>query len=96
MTLIKTIKSKFIRWRDQRRLITIRKLTLKVFRNELPGNVIKHNDKELVVMDIVMSIRKNEIKAVRTPLTSAFTKRQRAAINWQIKLLKKRSENVNS
>lgn len=78
-------KQKRIARRDQRKLVLIRRLIIEVVRAELPGNIILHNGKEKVVQDVVISLRKNELKVQRTLLSNSFTKKQRAALNWKIK-----------
>lgn len=78
--------------RDKRKLVLIRKLIIEVVGNELPGNIILHNGREVVIQDVTVSLRKNNLNVQRTLLGNTFTKRQRAAINWQIKQGLKRTD----
>lgn len=94
MTWIKELKTRYRVWNDNRKLMLIRKLILQVFAKELPGNVIRLKGREFVIEDIVLSLRKNEIKSKRTPLDKFSTRKQRGAIKWQIEQLKRKNEIV--
>lgn len=79
-------------WRDNRRLIKARNLIQKVYKNELPGTIMRIGNTDVIVTDITFSLKNNTVLAKRTKVRDKFTRRQQSAIYWKIKNVKRINE----
>lgn len=89
---LKELKQRLQRWADNRRLIKAKKLIMHVYQKELPGTILLIDGQQMIVTDIVFSLRKNEVKATRSKVKNRFTRRQQSAINFHIKHVKRSAE----
>jgi hypothetical protein len=94
MKLIKKLKNKYRHWRDNRKLVKAKKLIVSVFKNELPGTIMRQNGQDVVVMDIQFSLKHNYVKSVKSKVKHHFTRKQRGVIYKHINEVKKINETI--
>lgn len=91
---IKTLREK-LRYRiDNGKLVRARRLIMEVYAKQLPGTILSYDNKDVVVMDIQFSIRKNEIKSIEQNLKHAMTRKQRAVVYNKLKEVKRTNERI--
>jgi hypothetical protein len=71
--LIKKIKTNYRQWSDNRKLVKAKRLIVEVFKNELPGTILRYQNEDVVVMDIQFSLKHNYVKSVKRKVRHHYT-----------------------